>query len=86
MTGWGSAILKAFPRIGCRHLAPLGDRRVLAHSGCTAPEIMSISGHSTLAQVQVYIDEVEQECMAEAAMNKRQIAAADKKATSSGKP
>jgi hypothetical protein len=56
--------------------------RHLAHAGCTAPEIMAISGHSTLAQVQVYIDEAEQECMAEAAMNK--LTAADKTATSSG--
>ncbi len=58
--------------------------RLLAHAGCTAPEIMAVSGHTTLAQVQIYIDEVEQEHMAEAAMNKR--AAADKTATSSGKP
>lgn len=45
--------------------------RQLAHAGCTAPEIMAISGHSTLAQVQVYIDEVEQERLADAAMDKR---------------
>jgi hypothetical protein len=43
----------------------------LAHAGCTAPEIMAVSGHSTLAQVQVYIDAVEKERMAEAAMLKR---------------
>jgi integrase/recombinase XerD len=42
----------------------------LAHAGCTGPEIMSVSGHATLAQVQVYIDEVEQERMADAAMMK----------------
>ncbi|MBJ7403398.1 MAG: tyrosine-type recombinase/integrase [Bradyrhizobium sp.] len=55
----------------------------LAHAGCTAPEIMAVSGHATLAQVQVYIDEVEQERMAAAAMEKR-AAAAIKPATSSG--
>jgi integrase/recombinase XerD len=59
--------------------------RKLAYAGCTAPEIMAISGHSTLSQVQVYIDEVEQERMAEAAMTKREIAG-HKTATSSGKP
>ncbi|WP_342728952.1 hypothetical protein AAFG07_21325 [Bradyrhizobium sp. B097] len=32
--------------------------------------MMAISGHATLAQVQVYIDEVEQETMADAATNK----------------
>ena len=40
------------------------------HAGCTGPEIMAVSGHSSLAQVQVYIDGVEQERMAEAAMDK----------------
>jgi hypothetical protein len=32
---------------------------------------MAVSGHGTLAQVQVYIDEAEQERLAEAAMTKR---------------
>jgi len=32
---------------------------------------MAISGHRTLAQVQIYIDEVEQDRMAEAATKKR---------------
>jgi len=31
---------------------------------------MSVSGHSSLAQVQVYIDEFEQDRMAEAAIEK----------------
>jgi integrase len=44
--------------------------KALAHAGCTGPEIMAVSGHSSLAQVQVYIDEVDQQRMAEAAMNK----------------
>lgn len=52
----------------------------MAHDGCTGPEIMAVSGHSTLAQVQVYIDEVEQERMAGAAMDKR-LAAEIKSAT-----
>ena len=45
--------------------------RALAHAGCTAPEIMAVSGHKTLAQVQVYIEEAEQVRMADAAMKKR---------------
>lgn len=53
-----------------------------AHDGCTAPEIMAVSGHATLAQVQVYIEEVEQERMAEAAMVKR--SAADQTGNASG--
>jgi integrase len=44
--------------------------KALAHAGCTAPQIMSIGGHSNLTQVQIYIDEVEQERMAEDAMSK----------------
>ena len=43
----------------------------LARDGCTAPEIMSVSGHASLAEVQKYIVAVEQERMAEAAMVKR---------------
>ena len=44
----------------------------LAHAGCTAsPEIMSISGHVRLSEVQVYLNEAEQGRMAEAAMAKR---------------
>ena len=43
----------------------------LARDGCTAPEIMSVSGHASLAEVQKYIVAVEQERMAETAMAKR---------------
>ena len=42
----------------------------LAEAGCTAPEIMAVSGHRTLAQVQIYIEEANRKRMAEAAMNK----------------
>jgi integrase/recombinase XerD len=41
-----------------------------AHAGCTGPELMALSGHATLAQLQVYLDEVDQERQAEAAMEK----------------
>jgi integrase/recombinase XerD len=43
----------------------------LAHAGCTGPEIMAVSGHSSLAQVQVYIEAAEQVRMADAAIDKR---------------
>jgi integrase/recombinase XerD len=42
----------------------------LAHAGCTGPELMSVSGHTSLAQVQVYIEEAEQGLMADAAIAK----------------
>ena len=42
----------------------------LAHAGCTGPQIMAISGHSSLAQVQIYIQEAEQGRMADAAIEK----------------
>jgi integrase/recombinase XerD len=44
--------------------------KALAHAGCTGPEIMAVSGHSTLSQVQVYIDDVDQERMATTALEK----------------
>lgn len=43
----------------------------LAHSGCTGPELMAVSGHATLAQVQIYIEEADQQRMAASAMVKR---------------
>ncbi len=42
----------------------------LAEAGCTAAEIMAVSGHGSLAQVQVYIDEVDRDQMADAAITK----------------
>ena len=42
--------------------------RRLAESGCSASEIMSISGHKSLAEVQRYVAEAEQERMARNAM------------------
>jgi len=50
----------------------------MAHRGCSAPEIMSVSGHATLAEAQKYITAVEQEHMAAAAMTK--VAAGSKRA------
>ena len=42
----------------------------LVRARCDIWEIMAISGHSTLSQVQVYIDEFNREQKAEDAMNK----------------
>ena len=42
----------------------------LAYAHCTGPEIMAVSGHSNLAQVQVYIEEAERGRMADAAIEK----------------
>ena len=53
----------------------------LAHAGCTAPEIMAVSGHATLSEVQEYLVAVEQDRLAEAAMVKR--AAGSKRAQTS---
>jgi integrase len=41
-----------------------------AHAGCTGPELMALSGHSSLAQLQVYLTEVDQERQADAAIAK----------------
>ena len=42
--------------------------------GCTAPEIMSVSGHRSLAEVQRYIDAANRRTMAAAAAEKRRKA------------
>jgi integrase len=48
-------------------LRKAGCRR-LAEAGCTAHEIMSISGHRTLSEVSRYTRDVEQKAMAERAI------------------
>jgi hypothetical protein len=44
--------------------------RALAHTGCTGTELMALRGHGSLAQLQVYLDEVDQEHQADAAIAK----------------
>jgi integrase/recombinase XerD len=44
--------------------------RILAHNGATGVELMSESGHSSLDQLQEYLNEVDQEHLADAAMVK----------------
>jgi integrase/recombinase XerD len=44
--------------------------RAMAHAGCTASEMMNVSGHASMQQLQEYLHEVEQEHLADAAMDK----------------
>jgi integrase/recombinase XerD len=44
--------------------------QALAHAGCTGVELMAVSGHASLVQLQAYLQEVEQEDMATAAITK----------------
>lgn len=57
--------------------------RRLAEAGCSAPEIMAISGHSSLKEVQRYIAAADQTRMAKAAIT---AITRKKDGTSSGKP
>jgi hypothetical protein len=59
--------------------------RAFAHAGCSGSEMMEVSGHSSLARLQEYLDEVEQERQADAAMSKL-MASRTKKATPAYKP
>ncbi len=59
--------------------------RALAHSGCSGSEMMHVSGHSSLRQLQEYLDEVDQERQADAALDKL-MAAEGKTATETYKP
>ena len=47
--------------------------RRLAEAGCTAPEIMAISGHKTLSEVARYIKAADQRLMAERAISRTEI-------------
>jgi integrase/recombinase XerD len=44
--------------------------RALAHAGCTLHELMAVSGHASSDELQKYLEEVEQEHMADKAMDK----------------
>jgi integrase len=60
--------------------------RQLAEAGCSASEIMAISGHKSLSEVQRYCAAVDQARMARAAQAKASNAFRNKAKTSSGKP
>lgn len=57
-----------------KHCASHGLRKAacrrLAEAGCSAPQIASISGHKSLAEIQRYIEAAEQAKLARAAMDK----------------
>jgi len=44
--------------------------RAAAHAGCTLHELMALSGHSSAKQLQEYLEEIEQEFMADSAISK----------------
>src|SRR5262249_24923956 len=44
--------------------------RALAHANCTTVEMMHVSGHTSVKQLMEYLEEVEQEEMADSAMTK----------------
>ena len=50
-------------------LRKVGLRR-LAEAGCTAPEIMAISGHKSLAEVERYIKSAQQKIMGDRAIER----------------
>ena len=56
--------------------------RAAAHAGCTLHELMALGGHSSARQLQEYLEEIEQEFMADNAMTKV-VAYVAKRATSS---
>ena len=70
--------LRSFRAHGLRKAA----LRALAHAGCTDEEMMSVSGHSDARQLREYLNEVDHERMADAAMDK----VAAKTETSTYKP
>jgi integrase len=57
--------------------------RRLAHAGATGVELMAVSGHSSLKQLQKYLDEVDQERAADAAFTKL-VSAGGQTANTSG--
>ncbi|HWB52199.1 MAG TPA: tyrosine-type recombinase/integrase [Stellaceae bacterium] len=70
--GFGNLFREWCDEAGLPHCSSHGLRKAqcrrLAEAGCTAPQIASISGHRSLAEVQRYIEEAEQARLAEAAM------------------
>lgn len=72
--GLRATLSREFERLGMPHLRFHGLRKSglirLAEHGCTAPEIMSISGHQTIGEMQKYVEAAERKRMAEAAIRK----------------
>jgi integrase len=72
--GFGHWFLAMCKAAGLHGLSAHGLRKAacrrLAEAGCTAHEIMSVSGHVSLKEVQRYTIAADQACMARAAMEK----------------
>ena len=70
---FGQWFRKACDEAGCFGLAAHGLRKAmcvrLAQAGCTAPQIKSISGHKSLAEVQRYIEAADQARLGVTAMD-----------------
>ena len=74
VAGFGNWFRDRCNEAGLPHCSAHGLRKAaatrLAEKGCSAKEIMAITGHKTLAEVQRYIDAAERKILAEAAMKK----------------
>ncbi|WP_046651865.1 type IIL restriction-modification enzyme MmeI [Brevundimonas diminuta] len=72
--GFGNWVSKAAERAGLPHCSAHGLRKAaarrLAEAGCTAHEIMSITGHQSLKEVERYTREVARRGLADTAMNR----------------
>lgn len=72
--GFGNWVKKAAVRAGLPHCSAHGLRKAaarrLAEAGCTAHEIMSITGHQTLSEVERYTREAGRRGLADTAMNR----------------
>jgi integrase len=69
---FGERCREAGLRLNAHGLRKAAARR-LVEAGCTVHEVMAITGHRTLSEVQRYTREVEQERMADAACEKAEI-------------
>jgi len=73
--GFGNWFRDRCNEAGLRHCSAHGLRKAaatrLAEAGCSAREIMAITGHRSLAELQRYIDAADQKTLAKAAMKKR---------------
>jgi integrase len=76
--GFGQWFTEQAKRIGLKGLSPHGLRKAacrrLAEAGCSAPEIASISGHASLAEVQRYIAAADRAKLARNAVAKTRAA------------
>jgi integrase len=74
VAGFGNWFRDRCNEAGLPHCSAHGLRKAaatrLAENGCTAKEIMAITGHKTLAEVQRYIEAAERKRLAAAAMAK----------------